>query len=232
MGVTKDELVANYPRLRHMAHDGAWPALRDHGLKSAAALLDDYAIDGERRVQLGSRRRPESVALTAKGMPGAVLRDQKPMTDDKLAACLLDGLAPQDWYELLNSRTFFWLSRSRIWTLLGARAYRNVKQTVLTLDTASLVATHGDRIWLSSINSGATLFQAQPRGLGTFQRIPDYPFTERRMGRTLDAAVVELVVDHSVPDVADHVLAVHSVRNQDILEEIWRSPKASDDDHP
>jgi hypothetical protein len=52
------------------------------------------------------------------------------------------------------------------------------------------------------------------------------------MGRTLDAAVVELVVDHSVPDVADHVLAVHSVRNQDILEEIWRSPKASDDDHP
>lgn len=230
--MTTDELVANYPRLWHMAHDGAWPAIRDNGLKSAAALLDEYGIKGERHFQLGSRRRPESVTLTADGMPPAVLRDQKPMTDDKLAGCLRDGLVPRDWYELLNSRTFFWLSRSRIWTLLGARAYRNVSQTVLTLDTASLVAVHIDRIWLSSINSGATLFRAQSRGLATFQRVPNYPFAERRVGRTLNTAVVELVVDHSVPDVAAHVLAVHSVRNQDILKEIWRSPYADDNDHP
>jgi hypothetical protein len=230
--MTEEELVRHYPRLWHMAHDCAWPALRDNGLKSAAALLDAYEVKGERRLELGSRRRLDSVALTAKGMPNAVLRDQKPMADEKLAACLLDGLVPQDWYELLNSRTFFWLSRSRIWALLGARAYRNVRQTVLTLDTASLVASHRHRIWLSPINSGATLFQAQPRGLSTFQRISDYPFAERKKGRSLDAAVVELVVDHSVPDLADHVLAVHSVRDQSILEELWRSPNASDYDRP
>ncbi len=232
MGVTEDELVKNYPRLWHMAHDGAWPSIRDNGLKSAAALLDAYAVRGERRRQLESQRRPESVVLAANGMAPAVLRDQKPMTDDKLTRCLGDGLAPQDWYKMLNSRTFFWLSRSRVRALLGARAYRNISQTVLTLNTASLVAAHRGRIWLSPINSGATLFRAQPRGFATFQRIPDYPFGERRKGRTLDAAVVELVVDYSVPDVASHVLAVHSVRAQGIPQEIWRSPEALEDDQP
>lgn len=40
----------------------------------------------------------------------------------RLAKCLQDGLARTDWYSLLNSMSFFWLSRSRIWTLLRARA--------------------------------------------------------------------------------------------------------------
>lgn len=230
--MTEDELVKQYPRLWHMAHDGAWPAIRDHGIMSATALLDAYAVDSERRAELGSRRRPESVPLAAPDRPPAILRDQKPMRDGALAACLRDNLTPQDWYELLNSRTFFWLSRSRIWSLLRARAYRDTPQTVLTLDTASLVAAHRDRIWLSPINSGSTLFKAQPRGLDTFRRIPDYPFAERRRTRPLSAAVVELLVDHSVPDVADHVLAVHAVCNDKVLGQIWRRPDATSADHP
>lgn len=215
-----------------MAHDGAWPAIRDNGLLSAAALLQAYGVEGKRRHQLGSCRRPDSVPLQAASQPGAVLRDQKPMTDDKLAACLDDGLSPQQWYELLNSRSFFWLSRSRIWTLLGAAAYRNVTQTVLTIDTARLVAAHRDRIWLSPINSGATLFKPQRRGLSTFKRVADFPFAERGKTRSDANNVVELVVDHSVPDIAAYVLAVHSVRNDTILSEIWLSAQATPDDHP
>jgi hypothetical protein len=105
--VTEEELITCYPRLWHMAHDGAWPAIRDHGLKSVAALLDDYKVNCEQRLAFGSRRRPESVPLKIEGKPIAILRDQKPMTDSQLAACLCDGLVPSDWYELLNSRTFF-----------------------------------------------------------------------------------------------------------------------------
>ncbi|CAH2399577.1 DUF7002 family protein [Mesorhizobium ventifaucium] len=230
--MTEEELVQRYPRLWHMAHAGAWPAIRDHGLMSTVALLNDYAVEGDRRHQLGSCRRPESVPLEAEGRPGTVLRDQKPMDDGRLAGCLDDGLTPRDWYELLNSRTFFWLSRSRIWTLLRARAYRNVSQTVLTLDTARLVAAHRDRIWVSPINSGATLFKPQRRGLATFRRIFDFPFDERAKMRRVENNVVELVVDHSVPDVADYVLAVHEVRNDQVLSEIWRAPESRPDDHP
>jgi hypothetical protein len=48
-------------------------------------------------------------------------------------------------------------------------------------------------------------------GLGVM-RIADFPFEERKRTRS-DANVVELVVDHSVPDVAEYVLAVQAVRN-------------------
>ena len=226
------DLIAKYPRLWHMAHDGGWPAIRDNGLKSASALLDDYKVTGDRRRQLESMRRPESVPLQAVGLPGAVIRDQKPMSDAKLAACLQDGLTTEDWYELLNSRTFFWLSQLRIWKLLKARAYRNLKQTVLTVDTASIVAAHKKKIWLSSLNSGATLFRAQPRGRGTFSRIKEFPFEARSKSRSLENNVVELLVEEAVPDIEMHVLAVHTVQGDKILNEIWRSPRATDNDHP
>ncbi|MBX4906552.1 MULTISPECIES: hypothetical protein [Rhizobium] len=229
--MTEEELIANYPRLYHMAHDGAWPAIQQHGLLSASALLDLYKIGGEQRFALESQRRPESVPLRAERLPGAVIRDQKPMRDHLLAKCLEDGLTPKDWYELLNSRSFFWLSASRIWRLLKARAYRDKPQTVLTIDAAGLISSHRERIWLSTLNSGSTLFNPQPRGLQTFKRIADFPFQERSKRRKEDN-VVELVVDHSVPDLTKYVLAVHKVEGDRVLEEIWRSDRATDSDRP
>jgi hypothetical protein len=65
---------------------------------------------------------------------------------------------PEQWFETLNARVFFWLSRKRLRKLLNARAYRARPQTVLTLDTASLVDANRDRIRLSPINSGATIY--------------------------------------------------------------------------
>ena len=230
--MTEEELVATYPRLWHMAHEGAWPAIRDSGLMSAAALTDAYDIDGAGRDMLLRSHRPESVPLERDGLPGAVLRDQKPMSDGALARCLQDGLTPSQWYELLNSHSFFWLSRDRIWRLLKAKAYRCTPQTVLTIDTRGLIAAHRERIWLSPINSGSTLFKAQPRGSATFARVADFPFFRRATSRTPQNNVVELLVEHSVPDVADHVLAVHKVRDDQIVGEIWRSDRASTDDRP
>ena len=230
--MTEDELVATYPRLWHMAHDGAWPAIRDYGLMSAAALAHVYDIDDAGRDSLLRSRRPESVPLARDGLPGAVLRDQKPMRDAALEGCLQDGVTPAQWYELLNSRSFFWLSRDRIWRLLRARAYRSMPQTVLTIDTRGLVAAHSERIWLSPINSGSTLFKPQPRGCSTFVRVTDFPFHERAISRDPEDNVVELVVEHSVPDMADHVLAVHRVRDDQIIGEIWRGDRAGLDDHP
>ncbi|MEH0295958.1 hypothetical protein V6R98_27755 [Agrobacterium sp. CCNWLW71] len=230
--MTEDELVANYPRLYHMAHDGAWPAIQQHGLLSATALLDLYKVTGKDRFALESERRPESVALFHEALPGAVIRDQKPMHDHLLARCLEDGLTPREWYEILNSRSFFWLSASRIWRLLKAKAYRDQPQTVLTIDSAELIAAHRDKIWLSTLNSGSTLFNPQPRGLQTFKRIGDFPYGQRSKTRRKEDNVVELVVDHSVPDITKYVLAVHRVAGDKILDEIWRSEQSTEDDHP
>ena len=230
--MTEAELIATYPRLWHMAHDGAWPALRDHGLMSAKAIVDAYGVTGADRENLLRIRRPESVSLKGPGLPGAVLRDQKPMSDRALAGCLQGGMTPAEWYELLNTHSFFWLSRDRIWRLLRAQAYRSKPQTVLTIDTAGLVAAHRGRILLSPLNSGSTLFKAQPRGPATFAPIGAFPFNQRSATRPAKNNVVELLVEHAVPDLAEHVLAVHRVRDDQILGEIWRSQRAGADDHP
>lgn len=228
-----EQLVETYPRLWHMAHEGAWPAIRDHGLMSAQALVETYGLNAADRDRLLGTRRPNNVALAAPGLPGAVVRDQKPMADNALIKCLQGGMTPEDWYRLLNGRTFFWLAAERVRRLTKAVAYRKEPQTIITLRTASLVAAHENDIWLSPLNSGATLYTPLARGPDTFKRIPDFPFDEReKEKRKPPENVVELLVDHSVPNIADYVLTVHSMQAGEILEEIWRSPEATDADRP
>src|SRR4029077_20238876 len=119
------------------------------GLLSTTALLDLYELGGEERRKLESERRPESVKISRDGLAEAVGRDQKPMTRSALEKCLTDGTTPEEWFETLNARVFFWLSKDRLQGLLDARAYRGRPQTVLTLDTRSLVEANRDRIRLS-----------------------------------------------------------------------------------
>lgn len=230
--MTPELLAEKYPRLFHMAQLGSWPSIKRHGLLSTSALLDQYKVNGRERVILERTKRPECVALTAKGLPGAILRDQKPISDSALEKCLQDGLTPAAWYKELNSRSFFWLSSDRVWRLLGAKAYRDTPQTVLTLETAPIVQKYSHRIRLSAINSGSTIMNPMPRGKNTFLPIADFPFQERAQSRSLANNVVELVIDHSVPDVADFVLAVHEVKNDKIVREVWRRKDAATTDHP
>jgi hypothetical protein len=153
------------------------------------------------------------------------------MTASALEKCLTDGVTPEQWFKTLNERVFFWLSRKRLRKLLNARAYRTRPQTVLTLDTASLVNANRDRIRLSPINSGATIYNPAPRGPATFSTVSDFPFDERRKTRTLDNAVVELTVLRSVPDITDHAIAVHSIQGGKKCE-LWRRPETDSEDGP
>ena len=142
----EEDLLRNYPRLWHMAEDGSWDSIRQHGLLVPTALLDLYGLEGQRRRELESERRQSWYRISANGLPDAVVRDQKPMTKTALEKCLSDGTTPEQWFELLNSRVFFWLSRERLRGLLGARAYRGRPQNVLTLDMASVLEAHRERV--------------------------------------------------------------------------------------
>jgi hypothetical protein len=221
--LTPELLWTQFPYLWHMAEPGSWPSIRDNGLLSTTGLLDLYDVENASRAAILAKRRPECVTIARKGMPNAVIRDQKPMSDGALKKCLQDGLTPADWYRILNARTFFWLSGERLRGLLSAKAYRNRPQTVLTLETRSLVEAHGDSIELSPINSGSTIFNPAPRGKATFQPITDYDYDLWRKKRGPADAVVELIVLDGVPDIRDHVIAVHDVVG-DTFTEVWRRP--------
>lgn len=219
----EEELLKNYPRLYHMAQDASWESVVEHGLLSTTKLLDLYKFEGEERRKLESERRPESVKISLEGLAAVVVRDQKPMTRSALEKCLTDGTTPEEWFETLNERVFFWLSKKRLQKLLGAKAYRNKPQTVITLDTASVVGAHRDIIRLSPINSGATIYNPAPRGRTTFMPIADFPFDDRRnvKKKALNDAVVELTVMGGVPDIEKHALTAHRVF-QGVKTELWR----------
>jgi hypothetical protein len=221
IGISATEFAERYPRLYHMAEVGSWEGIRRHGLLSTSALLDRWEVRGAARTELEKRRRPESVTITHPKHGDAVIRDQKPMDDRGLQKSLRDGLSPADWYEILNGRVFFWVCEDRLARLLGARAYRGRRQTVLTIDTAGLLERHAKRVTLSPINSGCTKPNPQPRGRDTFLRLDAYPFAAWQKKRGRRDIVVELAVDYAVPDVVDFVERADEREDGVVRELLW-----------
>jgi len=129
------------------------------------------------------------------------------MRDADLSRCLRGGLTPLEWYEILNSMVFFWLTEERLETLLGACAYRDSVHAVLVLDTLTLVRDHIQTVRLSPMNSGATVPMAHPRGRETFLPPSEFPFNARRK-QARSNAVVELAVVGGVERVELYVVEV------------------------
>ncbi len=217
-----EEVIADCPTLFHMAERGSWCSIRERGLLSTSALLDLYGVSGAEREVIESTRRSASIPLEASGLPRAVVRDQLPMDDIGLLRCLPSCMAPRDWYELLNSKVFFWLTRDRLHRLTSASTYRQKSHDVIEVDTRSLIDAHRERIWLCPMNSGNTKPFPHPRDESTFSRIADYPYDHwRRKNRTRGERVVELAVDHSVPDLRQYVTRVIVMRGRKIEEIIF-----------
>jgi hypothetical protein len=99
-------------------------------------------------------------------LPGGLcIRDQKPMPAQFLNRCLV-GLAPAEWYRLINSKVFFWLDPDRLNRQRGACEPR--PQVVLVVETERLLSRHADRVFLSPINSGNARRKPAVRGRSTF----------------------------------------------------------------
>ena len=205
MGITLELIAEIHPRLYHMAEHGSWPSIYRHGLLSTTALLDLYAIGGEERIRIESQLRRRMMPVENVCGDRAWIRDQRPMSDKKLAGCLRDNLVPKDWYRILNSKVFFWLTEARLETLLGA--YSDRPQLVLEVDTAALLERYGDKVSLTPMNTGCTSPMAFPRGRDSFLPPHAYPFEEnRRKKGGKRKAIVELTVDYAVPQIRDCVV--------------------------
>ncbi|MFE4976030.1 DUF7002 family protein [Kitasatospora sp. NPDC056651] len=199
--VDRARLIDEHPILFHMAQDGTWPSIQEHGLLSTTALVDLYDPSPADRAAILQSRRRAGFVLDDPALGRAAVRDQKPLQRlDRLAL----GTTLQEFLDLLNGRVFFWLTRARLDTLLGAKAYRDHPQLVLCFDTAELLERHAARVQLSPYNSGSMARANSPvRGRDLFRDIDDYPYDSwRKERRSRTNAVVELTVDHAVPDAA------------------------------
>jgi len=214
--MTPQEFAARHPTLYHMAEQGSWASIREHGLLSTSALLDLFEITGSERQVIESAHRPESIKLSHPRHGVAVIRDQKPMSETKLRSCLI-GMEPREWYELLNRKVFLWPKKERFRELLTARAYRDRPHVVLELDTSILLEQRLNQTTLSRINSGSTLYRPVSRGSETFLPLSGYPqdwWRARRLG--------EVAVDYDIPNIADMVTSVEEWEGSSKVRSIWR----------
>jgi len=220
VGISPTELSRLYPRLYHVAEDGAWASIRRNGLLSTSALLDLFGICGQERTAAEREHRPNSKRVEHAVYGCAVIRDQKPLNEAKLRKCLV-GLTTAEWYQILNGKVFFWPTQRRLVNLLSAGEYAHRAHCVITVDTALLLERHAPSVRLSPINSGSTLFDAKPRGRDTFLPLEDYPFQERRKKRGTADAIAELAVEYSVPDVDEMTVRVARMKGSEEVEVIY-----------
>jgi len=201
-------LIAEYPRLYHMATAGSWDSIKTNGLWTTEQITTSAGLHPDVVEELLTRRRPRSVVIDHPDLGVVSVRDQMPLKMVFLNEVLID-MTVEEWLVTLNNRVFFWLHENRLNRLLGAKQYRNHEQDVLVIDTRSLVEAHHDRVRLAPMNTGSTLFPGAPlRGTGTFAPIAEYDYASMRVGRLSENRVVELAVIDGVHDLADHVVAV------------------------
>lgn len=205
MSFSIELLCRRFPRLYHMADENSWPSIEKHGLLSTSALLDLFEVPGYARKLIEECHRPESIRLHHPVHGTAIIRDQKPMSDEGLTRCLNGKLTPSEWYRLLNGKVFFWLTHERLMRLARAKPYRNHRHCILTIDTARLLKRYADRVTLSPINSGCTKPYPATRGQDTFLPIAKYPFAHWEKQRRKKDPIVELAVQYSVPNLREMI---------------------------
>lgn len=217
----RDELVSKYPVIYHMAEESTWPSIQERGLLSTQALVDLYDPEPVIRTAILGAVRRSSLLLEDPTLGRTVIRDQRPLKF--LGECLLPGTSQQEFLDVLNGRVFFWLTRRRLETLLGARLYRGKRHIVLHVDTAQLMARYGDSVELAPYNTGSMHTPNAPRrGKDVFVAVDDYPYEEWRVkrGRSGDA-VVELTVPYGVPDIRDVTLRVENWSGGEFVDTIY-----------
>jgi hypothetical protein len=150
-------------QIYHLAEAANWAAIQKQGqLLSASRLLPQSGLSNIECQRLEHNQRREHTELPN----GVRIRDQCPLPPPPLEACLVD-MTPADWYALVNRRVFFWLDHERL--NRPRKACEPPRpQVVLVIDTAALVAAHGDGIAVTPINTGNARRSPARRGRATF----------------------------------------------------------------
>jgi hypothetical protein len=200
------------PFVYHLAEAENWPSIQRDGLFSTRVLLDRTGIDGSMRAVLEREHRPQRTILPN----GLIIRDQKPMPPAALQRCLF-GLTATHWYELLNSKVFFWFDIGRL--NRQRHACGSFPQVVLKIATHRLLDRYAVQTALTPINTGNARRKPALRGAATFVPYSAWAKTAwlseaQALGtrpRPWSHRPVELTVTDAVSDVMDFVVSVRKL---------------------
>ena len=200
----------------HLVDANNWTSVQTHGLMSARRLMERCASTEDSSA--ARRHRPASWRLPS----GVLIRDQSPMPPKILRRCLRNGLIPEDWFELLNSKVFFWLDPGRL--NRQRLACGESPQIALIVNASRLLMKYAASAAVTPINTGNALRSAAARNLSTF--VPyerwlidawAYEDIPGMRPRPKNHRPVELTINEAVPDILDYVTATVPLNPGEIL---------------
>jgi len=199
-----DDLVDRFPRVWHATFAGGWDGIRQSGLRSSMDLLTEAS-----RADEASVMRSEVVTVaTAHGE--AMLRDQVPNRKDPEP--YLDGVTVPEWWQLLNSRSYFFADEVGLERLVEHYAKQGITQEVISFQTRRLLATVADQVEVSTVNAGVFPRTTGPsRGRSTFQPMAEFSGVITKIKEVTVTATVP-IVDQAVVKVVRITPGQDSVR--------------------
>lgn len=208
ISMTPEELAGLCPKLLHLTDVENLASIQRSGLLPTVELTKKY---GAPKSLLENRRNSIRLEHPVHGV--AVINDNKPLSNSKLARCLDDGLTVEDWLLALNQRVFFFVRSGDVQKLRLASANRQRSKLLLVFDALPLLQQHFSKIEISPINSGNTNHQPARRGLDTFTRAlsTDYSAWRRRRKKASMDTIKEIAVNGSVANAADYLLATELI---------------------
>lgn len=221
--MTPEELAKRHPFLFHTTHPENWEGILQYGLFSTKSILELHEWENSDRVSYIRQRRPESDWLRHDSKGVAVITDNSPLHEGKLARCLDDGLTPADWLAMLNSRVFFWTNDKNLARLMNANASLGQERLVLTFDTLKLARAYSTTVEICPFNSGSTIHQPAQRGLSTFSRISEIDFAKWRRSRKKSKLdnIKEVTIQDRVLNVTDYLTCAVTIKNGVVVQRLW-----------
>jgi hypothetical protein len=190
----------------HASAYGAWPAIAELGLRTSAQLLGDVADP-----RLGEVRK-DNIEVAHDSGHQVTIRDQRPMVRAGIEPHL-DGIALDEWLDLLNQRVFFFARQKGLSTLL-ARYQESEGQDVLVFDTAKLLTAAAGRAEVTTVNPAEPVSwnRCPCRGRSTFVPVDAYT------GALDDVEEVTVVGGvERVTDLVARVVRYHPDRTTEVL---------------
>jgi len=194
--MTAAEFITRHPVLYHRTPVVNAAGIARHGLLSVSALLKLYDVSAKMAVAIELHRAKVGIVVPPPteypDWPPILIGDQHQINPPQMAAAL-DGVTPEDWRAELNARVFFWPTLERL--AVHQKTYAARPSILFEIDTAKLLAHHGDRLRVARINTGFFRRKPAKRGRDTYQRLEDFKHDAKNR-------IAEVSVLDGVPDLA------------------------------
>jgi hypothetical protein len=196
-----DQLTQRFPNLWHVTFAGGWEGIQRHGFLRTIDVASESS---------GKLRTEITRVETADGTQ-VMLRDQLRTRADPTRS--LDDITPSEWWQLVNSRVYFFCRQRDVNTLVESYIGRRLPQEVIKLRAKPVLEVVADEIEVTTVNVGVfPRTRAPSRGRSSFVPLADYPVADAAKIREITVAARVPIASSAITSVARYEVDGHRSR--------------------